>query len=133
MRFRSLTPAFWLAAAAALFIALPGAEAHQRVYADPYGNLIVISPSGYKQIIVGKGHLADEVRAAIGEPKIVYRSEGHRDGGDRQGFGQPPYGDDALHAANGAECIHNGVVLHGRAFMYGINRGEAADLSPYCR
>lgn len=125
-----------IAALAAILFMPAGADAHQRIYADPYGNLIVISPSGYKQIIVGKGHLADEVREELGEPEILrrgYRKHARTSPYGGIGYVNPPYGDDAFHRANGAECIHNGVVLKGRAFMYGVNRGEAADLGPYCR
>lgn len=117
--------------AAGILLSVFAAEAHQRVYADAYGNLIVINPSGYKQIIVGKGHLADEVRAEIGEPEIIYH--GDRYGGHRYYQRSADRGSDHMHRADGATCIHNGVVFKGRALMYGLNPGEAANISKYCR
>ncbi|MEQ9181500.1 MAG: hypothetical protein RIF44_22705, partial [Nitratireductor sp.] len=48
---------------------------YDRVYADSFGNLVIRSPSGYKRIVVGQGHLAKELgeysRAGAG-PDIVY-------------------------------------------------------------
>ncbi len=114
---------------AALFFATATGQAHQRVYADSYGNLIVHSPSGHKQIIVGKGHLADDVRAEIGEPVILY---GHSRDGGRYYEQSAGAGHDYFHQSHGASCSPH-VVLKGRAFMYGINRGESANISKYCR
>ncbi|MEZ5812570.1 MAG: hypothetical protein R3D45_14255 [Rhizobiaceae bacterium] len=127
MRFSSRLLALPLAAAA-FFAAASVADAHQRVYADAYGNLIVISPSGYKQIIVGKGHLADELRAEIGEPEIIYH--GHHHGYVER---SPARGTSRMHRTDAASCIPYGVVLKGRAFMYGVNRGEAVYVNKYCR
>ena len=31
------------------------------IYADLFGNLVIQSPSGYKRIIVGQGHLAKKL------------------------------------------------------------------------
>lgn len=134
MRFNILSLVTPLAAAAAFFIAASSVQAHQLVYADPYGNLIILSPSGYKQIIVGKGDLADEVRKEIGDPVIIHRENGY----DRpyhygRVYGDPPYGNDAYHRADAATCIPYGVVFRGRALMYGVNSGEAVYASQYCR
>lgn len=75
----------------------------QHVYADSFGNLIVYSPSGYKRIVVGKGYLADEVRANNADvgPKVVYLHDGRR-GVRRSG------------------CERHAVLLHGRSYMYGL-------------
>lgn len=127
MRFCSRLLALSLAAVA-FFAAASLAEAHQRVYADAYGNLIVISPSGYKQIIVGKGHLADELRAEIGEPEIIYY--GRRHGPAKR---HPGYGTSRLHRTDAVSCIPYGMVFKGRALMYGVNRGEAVYTEQYCR
>ena len=118
-------------AAAALFVAVSAANAHQRVYADAYGNLIIHSPSGYKQIIVGKGHLADEVRAEIGEPEIIYHHSDRHHGGYVERSADR--GDDHRHRGDAATCIPYGVVLKGRAFMYGVDRGQAVYVNKYCR
>lgn len=130
MRFTSKAFALPLAAAALLFTAV-SAQAHQRVYADTYGNLIIHSPSGYKQIIVGKGHLADEVRAEIGEPEIIYHHP-------RRGYGgyverSADRGTSRMHRTDGATCIPYGVVLKGRSYMYGVNKGDAVYVNKYCR
>lgn len=129
MRLRSIACALPLAVAA-FFVAATASQAHQRVYADAYGNLIIHNPSGYKQIIVGKGHLADEVRDEIGEPEIIYH---HRRYGGGYVERSANRGEDRMHRADGASCIPYGVVLKGRSFMYGINRGEAAYVNKYCR
>ncbi len=130
MRFSSRVLSVPLAAAA-LLAAVSAVEAHQRVYADAYGNLIIHNPSGFKQIIVGKGHLADEVRAEIGEPEIIYHHP-------RRGYGgyverSADRGNDRMHRADGATCIPYGVVLKGRAFTYGVNQGEPVYVNKYCR
>lgn len=127
MRFISKAFALPLAAAA-LMLTAASAQAHQRVYADTYGNLIIHSPSGYKQIIVGKGHLADEVRAEIGEPEIIY----HR---YRGGYVErsADRGTSRMHRTDSATCIPYGVVLKGRSYMYGVNKGDAVYVNKYCR
>ena len=38
-----------------------GGPYHDRVYADSFGNLVIHSGSGYKRIVIGKGHLAREL------------------------------------------------------------------------
>ncbi len=118
-------------AAAALFASAVAATAHQRVYADAYGNLVIHNPSGHKQIIVGKGHLADEVRAEIGEPEIIYHHPRRHGGGYVERSSNR--GTSRMHRADGATCIPYGVVLKGRAFTYGVNKGEAVYVNKYCR
>ena len=41
--------------------AFAGGPYHDRVYADSFGNLVIHSRSGYKRIVVGAGHLAEEL------------------------------------------------------------------------
>lgn len=130
MRFSSRLYALPLAVAA-LFAAVSFAQAHQRVYADAYGNLIIHNQSGHKQIIVGKGHLADEVRAEIGEPEVIYHNPRREYGGYVEGSADR--GNDRMHRADGATCIPYGVVLKGRAFMYGVDKGDAVYVNKYCR
>lgn len=76
---------------------------HDRVHADSFGNLIIYSPSGYKRIVVGQGHLAQDLADYTrgGQPDVVYLdpSDGHR----------------AVR-----RCRTQGVLLHGRSYMYGL-------------
>ena len=50
------------------------------IYADSFGNLVIQSPSGYKRIIVGQGHLAKELSSYEGagdpDPDVVYLDDG---------------------------------------------------------
>lgn len=88
-----------------------GGSAHDRVYADSFGNLIVHSRIGYKRIVVGQGHLAGELAAYEqgGRPDDV----AYHDGGDMA----VPY-----------ECWKPAVLLKGRSYMYGLEDGELPDL-----
>lgn len=74
-----------------------------RVHADSFGNLIVHSPSGYKRIIVGQGHLAQELAdyGRGGAPEVVYLDPSDDDRSVRR-------------------CRTQGVLLHGRSYMYGL-------------
>jgi hypothetical protein len=92
-------------AAALLAAPLPATAGHyhEHIYADAYGNLIIYSPSGYKQIVVGKGYLAEKLAAATGtakEPKVL-------------SLGRVPYG-------YYSRCDYRAVLLHGRSYMYGL-------------
>jgi hypothetical protein len=98
-------------AATALAAALPAA-AHEHVYADAFGNLVIESSAGYKRIIVGQGERAREVEDAIGAryPEVIYSD-----------------------AAPVRYCP--GVrVYKGRSYMYGVPRNVTPVLSgPECR
>lgn len=79
------------------------------VYADSFGNLIIRSPSGYKRIIVGQGHLAKELSSYEGAgdrgPNVVYlddEADGYRSTRDCY---RPPY------------------LFKGRSHMYGLPDG----------
>ena len=89
-----------------------GGSGHDRIYADSFGNLIVRSPSGYKRIVVGQGHLAGELAAyeAGGRPDDVV------------------YLDDGDDVAVPYECWKPAVLLKGRSYMYGLEDGELPDL-----
>ncbi|MGO4835504.1 hypothetical protein AB4144_24955 [Rhizobiaceae sp. 2RAB30] len=68
-----------------------------QVYADSFGNLVIYSPSGYKRIIVGEGHMAKRVAANLGST-------------------QTAPGPDAAWA--GWDCPT--VLVKGRSYMYGL-------------
>lgn len=96
-----------LSTAAAAFACLASGAAsqagglyHEHVYADSFGNLIVYSPPGYKRIVVGRGYLADQMRASQASgPKVVYLDRDSR----------------AV-----ITCHRHAVLLHGRSYMYGL-------------
>jgi len=89
---------------------------HDRVHADSFGNLIVYSPSGYKRIVVGQGHLAQDLADYTrgGAPEIVYLD--------------PSEGDRAAR-----RCRKQGVLLHGRSYMYGLPDDVVPVLEHPCR
>lgn len=110
----TMTAAAWAAGALALGFGLAmltdparagsfgGAGAGERVYDDSYGNLVIISPSGYKRIVVGMGHLAAELERNRA-PEVVYL--------DRSGRAGP-------------HCHTPPVLWKGRSYMYGLAEGE---------
>jgi hypothetical protein len=78
---------------------------HDRVHADSFGNLVIYSPSGYKRIVVGQGHLAKELAdytRAGAAPDVVY------------------LGEDEVRYRGPRRCRTDGVLLHGRSYMYGL-------------
>jgi len=79
-----------------------GAGAGERVYDDSYGNLVILSPSGYKRIVVGMGHLAVELERSR-MPEVVYL--------DRPGRAH-------------RRCHTPPVLWKGRSHMYGLAEGE---------
>lgn len=105
--------------AAGLAMALAGlaggasAGSYDKVYADSFGNLIIHSPAGYKRIVVGQGHLAEELAAysrAGAAPDVVYlEGEGRRD------------------------CARYGAFERGRGYMYGLPDNAAPVLVGPCR
>lgn len=88
-------------------------NAGDHVYADSMGNLIVDSAAGYKRIIVGQGHRAEELRAftAADGPQVIHADEtaDHHD-----------------------DCYRPGLWLRGRSHMYGLSPGELPPLAA-CR
>ena len=86
--------------AGAITVADAGGHAKERVYDDSFGNLIIISPAGYKRIVVGMGHVAAELEA------------------ERAAAAYPP----GRHAA--VRCHQPPVLWKGRGYMYGLAEGE---------
>jgi hypothetical protein len=91
-----------------------GPRLSDRVYADPFGNLVIDSASGYKRILVGEGKAAREWSGytGAGHPRVVYDSES-----DEIGM---------------LDCYRPPVFVKGRSYMYGLSDGEMPELSP-CR
>lgn len=80
-----------------------------RIYADSFGNFVVHSRSGYKRIIVGAGHLAEELAVyedagQSDEPEVVYYDD-----------------TETKHSVRG-RC-GGAVLLKGRSYMYGLPDG----------
>lgn len=102
-------------AVTALVLALGPASAgkylKERFYDDSFGNLIIISPSGYKRIVVGKGYVAAEMEA------------------ERRA--------DAAYVPKGAppayrHCYRPPVLWKGRGYMYGLADGEIPQAPLIC-
>lgn len=87
-----------------------GGPYHERIYADSFGNLVVYSPSGYKRIVVGRGYLAERMRASRASegPKVVHLDRGS-------------------HAV--VPCHRHAVLLYGRSYMYGLPDGVVPEPS----
>ena len=97
--------------------ALAAEGGRDRVHADSFGNLVILSPAGYKRIIVGMGHVADAYRqtGSYYEPEVVGLGEG-RDGPQA-----------ARH------CRRPPHVWFGRDRMYGLAQGEIPQAPLVCR
>lgn len=103
-----------LVAAAAMLVSAADASAwgrsHDRIYADSFGNLVIQSPSGYKRIVVGQGHLADKLSEyeSGNDPSVVYLD-----------------GQDGGYAGEGyRDCYRPPYLFRGRSHMYGFFEGE---------
>jgi hypothetical protein len=108
-----------LAAVVALLTATAMADAgsryRDRIYADSFGNLVVHSRAGYKRIIVGKGHMAEQLsRSQTGDKDVVILDDAD--------------GDRFL-----TYCYRPPVFVKGRSYMYGLADGEMPDLWGGCR
>lgn len=93
-------------------------SAHDRIYADSFGNLVVHSRTGYKRIVVGQGHLVSDLaayeQAGRGQDDVVYL-----------------YDDEGEVVR---QCWKPAVLLKGRSYMYGLEDGELPDLpGKWCR
>jgi len=79
------------------------------IYSDSFGNLVIQSPSGYKRIVVGQGHLAKELSsyeaASSGDPDVVYLDD------DRDGY------------RSYSDCYRTPHLFKGRDYMYGLPDG----------
>lgn len=115
MRLTSILAA-GLLASAAMLAASPGASAGgfsgDRVYADSFGNLVVHSRSGYKRIVVGQGHLAQELA-------------------DYQRGYAPDVAYDAPAGAS-RTCYSKPTFWRGRDRMYGLPEGEIPQPEVIC-
>lgn len=109
MRMNSKMTSLTIIAAAAGLLGMAAAASaggyHEHAYEDAYGNLIVYSPAGYKEIIVGKGYLAGKL--------------------DRTSAATPSQKDEALSPGQRRlsayyRCAHKVVLLRGRSYMYGL-------------
>lgn len=99
----------------ALVPAVPAAagDHSDRVYADSFGNLVVVSRAGYKRIVVGAGELAAELRA--------YQHHGDADVARHD---ERP--------ADLRDCRAGPVFVKGRSYMYGLSDGEMPNLGNRC-
>ena len=79
------------------------------IYADSFGNLVIQSPSGYKRIIVGQGHLAKKLSSYEGagqtDADVVYLDD------DRDGY------------RSYSDCYRPPYLFKGRDYMYGLPDG----------
>ena len=89
--------------------ALATGRYHDYVYADSFGNLVIQSPSGYKRIVVGQGHLAGQLSSYEGVDdedadanSVTIDEDGYRTYRDCY---RPPY------------------LFKGRSYMYGLPDG----------
>jgi hypothetical protein len=106
-RFRVL-----FAAAATVALSAGAAQAgrvKERIYDDSFGNLIILSPSGYKRIVVGMGHIAVEMEA---ERRAQYS-------GGRE--------------VQRERCWHEPVLWKGREQMWGLADGEVPTPPLVCK
>ncbi|MER2534262.1 MAG: hypothetical protein ABTQ31_03760 [Rhizobiaceae bacterium] len=109
-----------LASAATLVPAAAG-DYRDRVYADSFGNLVVISRAGYKRIVVGAGELAAELQR--------YQRDGNAGAGADAGTGARGYEEPS---AALRDCRAGPVFVKGRSYMYGLSEGEMPDLGNRC-
>ena len=84
-----------------------GSRYKDRIYADSFGNLVVHSRAGYKRIVVGAGHLAEEL--------ATYENGGVADD-------EVVYFDDREKRHHARDC-GGAVLLKGRSYMYGLPDG----------
>jgi hypothetical protein len=86
--------------------ALAWGRYRDHIYADSFGNLVIQSPSGYKRIVVGQGHLAKELSAYEGKggSDTVYLD-------DDDGYYRP------------YDCYRPPHLFKGRDYMYGLPDG----------
>lgn len=76
------------------------------IYADSFGNLVIQSPSGYKRIVVGQGHLARELSRYEGAgDDVVYLDD---DDNDERAY---------------RDCYRPPHLWKGRSYMYGLPDG----------
>lgn len=99
--------------AAALTPASAGKFLKERVYDDSFGNLIILSPSGYKRIVVGMGHIAVEME----QERRAAAAYAH---------------DDGYHVVR-RHCHRPPHIWKGRGYMYGLADGEIPQAPLVCK
>lgn len=104
LSFMTLAAAITVGAAATS--ASAGSAYHDHIYADSFGNLIIHSRDGYKRIVVGAGHLAEELAGyeRTGDEDVVYLDEEPTGTVER-------------------DCYRPPVLVKGRSYMYGFDQG----------
>lgn len=104
------------------------------VHADNFGNLIIQKPGGYKQIVVGQGHVLktfrDDSAATADEtpptgPHYRYRDENDDGNDDEHRYS-------VQRDNSNAYCVGGAVVVRGRSFMYGVPRGATPHIGRIC-
>jgi hypothetical protein len=118
-RLAGLAAASLMAAVFALGAAAPSlADTYDRdrVYADSFGNLVIVGASGYKRIVVGEGHQAGNMSGNAGGsgPEVVYAN----------GVGD---------VVSSPDCYRPPVFVKGRSYMYGFDQGEIPLQGGPCR
>lgn len=99
--------------AAALMPAAAGTYAKERVYDDSFGNLIILSPSGHKRIVVGMGHIAVEMEQERSESSAYRHGDGYR--------------------VVKRHCYRPPHIWKGRGYMYGLADGEIPQAPLVCK
>lgn len=119
MRLQALLLSCGLAIGAFVTAPAQADRLHDQIEADSYGNLVIWSRAGYKRIVVGKGHLAQEMRgyARADAPRVVYGT-------------QPRTEQETGYAEHDGDCYRPPVFVKGRGYMYGLADGEMPELSP---
>ncbi|MBO6902943.1 MAG: hypothetical protein JJ864_16510 [Rhizobiaceae bacterium] len=105
-----------LVVAMALLAAAPasaGKYAKERIYDDSFGNLIILSPSGHKRIVVGMGHIAVEME------------QERRESSD--------HGYDNGYRIVKRHCYRPPHIWKGRGYMYGLADGEIPQAPLVCK
>ena len=98
-----------VAGIAATAPASAGGRLKERVYDDSFGNLVIVSPSGSKRIVVGKGHIAAEMEAE----RSAALADAYQPAGPRRAY-----------FPQVARCHQPPVLWKGRSYMYGLPDGE---------
>lgn len=108
------------AVALAIALGLPATAGAQmrgldRVYADPFGNLVISGATGYKRIVVGEGRSVRQL------PKPTIPSGPDVSQLGPQGEGAAPF------------CYSPPMLVWGRSYMYGFHEGPIPQLGRVCR
>jgi hypothetical protein len=109
-------------------------ESRDDVHADSFGNLIVVAPSGYKRIVVGQGHLAQQLRSyGNGTGGVESDVSPEPDPADLEGIPEAdadpvsaPATDPVTAPRQEARAQGRGcpaILVKGRSYMYGFDEG----------